>query len=152
MAWSPITPQTWSYVLLDIVTKSFSHASHHHQSCSGPKFDDEGMNMLFHCCMSVIWGMYHVWQGWITPHITAWPSTTPWTYSAVTLDIESRHWTKTDKWCTGMDQPLSYGCSVNIVPQVQHPSSCISGGQLLSHNQLWLQVWNGSQRLKRRKI
>ena len=37
--------------------------------------------------MSVIWGMDHVWQGWITPHIRSWPPTTPQAYSAVTLDI-----------------------------------------------------------------
>ena len=39
------------------------------------------------CCMSIISGVDHVWQRWITPQTTSWPTTTLHTNSAVTLDI-----------------------------------------------------------------
>ena len=46
--------------------------------------------MPAHCFMSVIWGMDHVWQGWITPHTIVWPHNTPWVYSAATLVFRNK--------------------------------------------------------------
>ena len=46
--------------------------------------------MPSHRPRSVIWGMDHIWHGWITPQTTTWLLTTPRPYSAVTLDIGTK--------------------------------------------------------------
>ena len=43
------------------------------------------MDVLSHYFISVIWGMDHGWQGWITSHTNEWPPTMPNESSPVTL-------------------------------------------------------------------
>ena len=83
--------------------------------------------------MSVIWGMHHVWQGWITPQTTVWLPTTPQTYSsAVNLDIRTRRLNHTSGvvvqgwWYRyGYGSPLFRKCYLRhgpLLTGVDHPT------------------------------
>ena len=66
------------------------------------KDNDVCMDMLSYCFICVIWGMDHVWQGWVTPPTTAWPPTTPQTCSAVTLLFGTKSLNHGScQWCSG---------------------------------------------------
>ena len=61
------------------------------------------MDMLSNCYVSVLWGMYHVWQGLITTHTTRRPQTTPQICSAVMLGFVTRSFLNhgPHQWCSG---------------------------------------------------
>ena len=46
------------------------------------------MDMLSHCCGSVIWDIDNVWQGWPTPRTTTEPPTSHASLSGVTLGVQ----------------------------------------------------------------
>ena len=100
--WPPTTPQTCSAVTLNIGMKSLNHAPHQGCSSSGPRMIIPGW-IRYPTILCGIWGIGHIWQGWITLHTIPWPPTKPRSYSAVTLDIGR---TKSlnhgpHQWCSG---------------------------------------------------
>ena len=62
------------------------------------------MDTLFHYFMGVIWGIDHIWQGWITSQTTTWPPTTHETYLAVTLVLGTKSFLNhgPHQWCSGV--------------------------------------------------
>ena len=75
--------------------------------------------MLCNDFVSVIWGIDHIWQGWITPQTTTWPHTTPWTYSAVTLDIRTRSFNNVPhQWYSGPSMMMQVWIWYCIIPWV----------------------------------
>ena len=95
--------------------------------------------MLSHLSMSVTWCMDQVWQEWITPYTTVWPSYTPQICSASTLVFITMSLNRIPhQWCSGPRMmidvwyviSLFFKCYVRYVPYLEgvgHPiDHCIT--------------------------